>query len=90
MDCAFYMYMNLKHYSNDGTAATLKPEPVPELRKKNSISSNQSTQREYQTVINQVYKRLAFSETKPYNFVTLGEVIFFLIIFFDSNRYVEV
>nr|XP_040251390.1 trichohyalin-like [Aegilops tauschii subsp. strangulata] len=26
MDCAFYMYMNLKHYSNDGTAATLEPE----------------------------------------------------------------
>ena len=34
MDCAFYMYMNLKHYSNDGTAATLEPEQVPELRKK--------------------------------------------------------
>nr|XP_045089557.1 myosin-1B-like [Aegilops tauschii subsp. strangulata] len=34
MDCAFYMYMNLKHYSNDGTVEILEPEQVPELRKK--------------------------------------------------------
>ncbi|VAH73423.1 unnamed protein product [Triticum turgidum subsp. durum] len=34
MDCTFYMYMNLKHYSSDGTTATLKPEQIPKLRKK--------------------------------------------------------
>ena len=88
MDCAFYMYMNLKHYSNDGTTPTLKPKQVPELRKKNSISTNQSTQREYQTVTNQVYNRLVSSETKPYSFVTLEEVIYFFnYCFTDMLKY---
>jgi hypothetical protein len=34
MDCAFYMYMNVKHYFKDGTTAALEAEQVPELRKK--------------------------------------------------------
>ena len=55
----------------------LKGRTSTRVEEKNSISTNQSTQREYQTVINQVHNRLVFSETNPYNLVTLEEVIFF-------------
>ena len=57
--------------------SNLKARTSTRVEEKNSISTHQSTQREYQTVINQVYNRLVFLETKSYSFVTLEEVIIF-------------
>ncbi|KAE8817525.1 hypothetical protein D1007_04617 [Hordeum vulgare] len=34
LDCAFYMYMNVKHYSEERTTISLTEEQVPELRKR--------------------------------------------------------
>ncbi|KAI5005348.1 hypothetical protein ZWY2020_032591 [Hordeum vulgare] len=35
LDSAFYMYMNVKHYSEEGTTMSLTEEQAPELRKRN-------------------------------------------------------
>ena len=34
LDCAFYMFMNAKHYTDGGEIVYLTEEQVPELRQK--------------------------------------------------------